>query len=67
MENKEYLILSSMYKKIFKDKKNIYPNEWYNVKEYELKNKILKECIENKILIINSSLYYEFRLYSLNS
>lgn len=67
MENKEYFLLVNMYKKIFKDNKDIFPYEWYNTKEYELKNKILRECIENKILIINSSLYYDFRILALNS
>lgn len=67
MENKEYFVLEVMYKNIFKDLKDIFPIEWYYVNEYELKIKILKECIENKLLIIDSSLYYEFRLIALNS
>ena len=61
VNDKEYLILETMYRNIFKNNNNIFPNEWYNVLEYDLKKKILKECIENKILIIDSSYYYDFR------
>ena len=67
MEDKEYIILLTMYKKLFNNKDDIIPYEWYNVNEYDLKKKILEECIKNKILIINSSLYYDFRLLALNS
>ena len=63
----EYLVLETMYKKINENNKNIFPKEWYYVKEYEFKKKILKECIENNILIIDSSYYYDFRLLALNS
>ena len=65
--DKEYLVLETIYKEKNKSKKNIFPNEWYNVKEYELKKKILKECIENNILIVNSTYYYNFRLIALNN
>ena len=65
--DKEYLILETIYKKNNGNKNDIFPYEWYNVKEYELKKKILKECLLNNILIINSSYYYDFRLLSLNS
>jgi len=67
MEDKKYMLLLTIYKKIFKDDKDIIPNEWYNVKEYNLKIKILKDCIDNKILITNSKYYYDFRLIALNS
>ncbi|MBQ8472049.1 MAG: hypothetical protein IJ501_00945 [Bacilli bacterium] len=65
--DKEYIVLQTNYRSIFHDKENIFPDEWYNIKEYDLKKKILKECIDNNILIINSSYYYEFRLIALNS
>ena len=64
--NKDYLILETMYRNIHKKNNNIFPDEWYNILEYEFKIKILKECIENKILIIDSSYYYDFRLLALN-
>lgn len=64
--DKEYLILETIYKNNNKNKKNIFPYEWYNIKQYELKKKILKECIENNILILNSSYYYNFKLLALN-
>ena len=67
VKDKEYLVLETMYKKMYQDNNNIFPNEWYNVKKYELKKKILRECLENNILIINSTYYYGFRLKSLNS
>ena len=49
--DKEYVILQAEYHSINEEKKDIFPNCWYNVKEYELKKKILKECIKNNILI----------------
>ena len=67
VKDKEYLVLETMYKKMYQDNNNIFPNEWYNVKEYELKKKILRECLENNILIIDSSYYYDFRHIALNS
>ena len=66
MEDKEYIILLAAYKKMFNDLNNI-PQEWYNVKEYDLKKKILKDCLENKIMIVDSKYYYAFRLIALNS
>ena len=65
--DKEYIVLETIYKKNNINKKDIFPYEWYNVKEYELKKKILKECIDNNILIMNSSFYYDFKLIALNS
>ena len=65
--DKDYLVLETIYKKNNSNNKNIFPYEWYNVKEYDLKKKILKECIDNNILIINSSKYYYFRLLALNN
>lgn len=64
--DREYIVLQTKYRTIFNNKENIFPDEWYNVKEYELKKKILKECIENNLLIINSSYYYEFKLIALS-
>ncbi len=63
--DKEYLVLEVMYKNILKNKDGLFPFEWYNIKEYELKKKILRECIQNKILIINSSYYYDYRFLAL--
>lgn len=65
--DKEYLELVTMYKKNNINQNNLFPYEWYNVLEYDLKKKILKECLENNILIINSSYYYNFKLLALNS
>ena len=62
----EYAILQSKYRKINNDKSNIFPYEWYNIKAYELKKKILKEYFLNNILIINNTYYYEFRTLALN-
>ena len=66
MVDKEYLVLTMMYKKMHNNMPNIFPKEWNNKKEYELKKKILQECIENNLLIINSSSYYDFRILALN-
>ena len=66
MKDDSFLVLNIMYKNLFSDKKDIYPYEWYNVHEYELKKQILRECIKNQILIVDSSLYYNFRLIALN-
>ena len=64
MKNKEYLILETLYKNMCQDL-DIFPDEWYNVMEYDLKIKILKEFIKNKILIKNSINYYNFKLKAL--
>lgn len=60
--DKEYLMLQTLYHKINKLKEDIFPNCWYNVKEYELKKKILRECIQNNILIKDCRLYNDFRI-----
>ena len=64
--DKEYLILETIYKNN-NNINNIFPYHWYNVKEYELKKKILKDCLNNNIFIINSSFYYDFKLIALNN
>ncbi len=66
-KDREYLVLETMYKKLFSNNQDIFPYEWYNVGEYGLKKKILRECLENNILIIDSSYYYDFRHIALNS
>lgn len=62
----EYVVLQAKYRKVNNNKDNLFPNEWYNVKEYELKKEILKECLEKNILITESSLYQEFKLKALS-
>ena len=62
----EYALLQSKYREMNSGKSNIFPNEWYNIKAYDLKKKILKECLMNYILITDSSYYYEFRVLALN-
>ena len=64
--DREYVVLQTKYRMIFNNKQNIFPDEWYNIQEYDLKKKILKECIENNILIINSSYYYKLKLIALS-
>ena len=63
----EYVVLQAKYRKVNdNNKEDLFPNEWYNVKEYELKKEILKECLEKNILITESSLYQEFKLKALS-
>lgn len=57
----KYVILQSKYRKMHNNKENIFPEEWYNIKEYELKKIILEECIKKKCLIIKSNYYLKFR------
>ena len=64
--DKEYIILQAEYRKINENKDDIFPLEWYNKKNYELKKQILKNCIQNNILIKDSEYYYNFRINSLN-
>ena len=59
--DKEYLILQTQYHEINNDKDNIFPIDWYNIKEYDLKIKILRECIIHNILIKDCKLYNDFR------
>ena len=53
----EYVILQSKYRKLHSNKPNIFPNEWYNIREYEIKKNILKECIAKKNYITESKNY----------
>ena len=62
----EYLLLQANYREKNKNKDNIFPSEWYNVQEYDLKKEILSECLEKDFLIIHSSKYSEFKLRALN-
>ena len=62
----EYVYLQSEYRKLNEGKENLFPSEWYNIKEYELKKKILQECISNNINIKDSHYYYQFRMKALN-
>ncbi len=64
--DKEYLKLQTLYHKMYDDEENLFPNEWYNVKEYDLKKKILLECLENHIKIKDSQFYYDFKMKALN-
>ena len=60
-----YIILQSKYRKMFKNSTNIFPKEWYNVKEYKIKKDILNECIDKKCLIIDCSRYLELKKIAL--
>ena len=62
----EYVLLQHKYRTLNKNNQNIFPSEWYYVKEYELKKKILNECINKNILIINSSNYLSFKKIALS-
>lgn len=62
----EYLVLQTEYHKLNHAKNNLFPNEWYNVKEYYLKKRILRDCITNNILIEESRYYNAFREIALN-
>ncbi len=62
----EYALLQSKYRDMFKNQKNIFPKEWYNILEYELKKKILKDCLERNVLIVDSRYYALFRMKALN-
>lgn len=63
--DREYLVLQTEYHKINENKEDIFPDCWYNVKEYELKKKILSECIAHNILIKDCKLYNDFRIIAL--
>ena len=63
----EYVILQNKYRRNNINKKDIFPYEWYAIKEYDLKKKILKECLDNKYLICESKYYYDYRMSALNS
>lgn len=53
----KYIIMQSKYRKMHNNKKNIFPDEWYNIKEYEIKKNILKDCLDKNCLIIDSHNY----------
>ena len=57
---KLYIIAEMNYINKFKNyNKEIFPNDWFIIKDYKLKIKILSDCIKNNILIKNSILYIE--------
>ena len=61
----EYIVLQQKYRKENNNQEDIFPDEWYTVEEYELKKKILSDCLSKNILIKNSSYYEEFRRIAL--
>ena len=64
--DQEYLVLQSKYHQLHSKEKDLFPNEWYRVKEYGLKKAILKDCLKNNYLIRESSLYSQLRFLALN-
>lgn len=52
-----YIILEKQYINQHNNQNNIFPPNWYQIKDYKLKNNILIESIKNNTLIINSKLY----------
>ena len=64
--DREYIMRQSSYRKMNNNRENIFPNEWYFVKAYDLKKSILKECLLKNILIINSRDYLLFRKKALD-
>ena len=62
----EYVLLQHKYRILNKNNQHIFPPEWYYVKEYKLKKKILNECISKNILIVDSSNYFLFKKIALS-
>ena len=56
---KAYVLLEITYIKNF-DNTNIFPNNWYNIKDYSLKIKILNETLKKNLLIIETEMYNNF-------
>lgn len=54
-----YVIHELNYKKEHSTLKDseLFPKDWYSFKNYKLKIKIIKEAIENKVLIKDTVLY----------
>ena len=63
----EYVVLQNKYRKLHNNKDDIFPYEWYFIKEYALKKQILKECLKHNLLIINSNFYYDFKCKALDN
>ena len=62
----KYVLLQQKYRKLNHNRQNIFPSEWYYVKEYDIKKKILKDCIDHNLLIKDSIYYNDFRKCALN-
>ena len=57
---KLYVIAEMNYINKFKNYyQEVFPNDWFTIKDYKLKIKILSECIKNNILIKDSELYIQ--------
>ena len=59
-----YLMMEGNYikqnnRKIEEDNRDLFPNNWYENTNYQLKTNILFEAIKNNILIKNTKLYKE--------
>lgn len=50
-----YIELKDSYEKKYKYK-NIYPREWYDIDDYDIKNKLLKEALGKNVLLFDLDL-----------
>lgn len=59
---KLYIIAEMNYVNKFKNYYiEIFPNDWFTIKDYKLKTKIISDCIKNNILIKDSKFYIEIQ------
>jgi len=54
-----YILLELTYIKNF-DKENIFPSNWYNIKDHSFKIKVLNEALKKNILIIETETFANF-------
>ena len=59
---KLYVLAELNYKKNYPNAKEdeLYPMDWFKIKDYKLKNEIIAEAIRNNIFIKDTSKYLEF-------
>ena len=54
-----YVLAELKYRKAFPntDEKDLFPQDWYSISSYKLKNEIIAEAIKEGVLIGNTSRY----------
>ncbi len=59
LDYKLYVIAELNYKKAHPDmsEEALYPEDWYSITNYKLKNEIIAEAIRNKVLIKDTEKY----------
>lgn len=66
-EFKMYTLLEMIYVNHFKNKgvleRMLFPLDWYQIKNYQLKIEVLRESLNNEILIVDTDRYRQTKMW----